>query len=156
MRVVNGFTETEEKWLQMLFEPQFAGKGILMSQLREAGISRERLPGGIFLKFKVHSDAERFPYGVRVPVEMIARQKEGGPVDFLMHVVGGFVDELEVYKTDSSNIDPETVELDQVEHYINEAVLPPGDYDGYRQGVGGGYVQVSPPISDSSPMMRGD
>lgn len=51
---------------------------------------------------------------MRVLVEMLARQKEGGPVDFLMHVVEGFVDELEVCRTDSLDMDPEAVELDQV------------------------------------------
>ena len=65
---------------------------------------------------------ERYPYPVRVPVEMRAFQKESAPIVFLLHVVNGFINELELVTADSSKIDMETIELDKVEYVINEAV----------------------------------
>lgn len=66
------------------------------------------------VEFKGNS-FERYPYPVRVPVEMRAFQKEFAPIVFLLHVVNGFINELELVTADSSKMDMETIELDKVE-----------------------------------------
>lgn len=48
---------------------------------------------------------QRFPYRVRVPLEMRVSEKNDIPIVFLLHVVDGFVDELEILNADSSPID---------------------------------------------------
>ena len=46
---------------------------------------------------------------------MRAFQKEFAPIVFLLHVVNGFINELELVTADSSKMDMETIELDKVE-----------------------------------------
>ena len=75
----------------------------------------------ISLKFKTEN-TNRYPYPVRVPVEMRAFQKNSAPIVFLLHVVNGFIDELELITADSSKIDSASITLDNVEYVVNEQV----------------------------------
>ena len=53
---------------------------------------------------------------------MRAFQKESAPIVFLLHVVNGVINELELVTADSSKIDMEMIKLNKIEYVINEAV----------------------------------
>jgi hypothetical protein len=90
-------------WLNTLFDIDFKGRDILIDQLLNSEYKLTQGPGYMDVRFFIdRSGKERFPYKVRVPVEMSALQSDNVPIMFLLHVVDGFIDELEVYTADSS------------------------------------------------------
>lgn len=76
----------------------------------------------ISLKFKVEGEIEPYPYRVRVPVEMRAFQNSTAPIVFLLHVVNGVIDELEIIAADSTQIDADSIQLEKVEYEVNQEV----------------------------------
>lgn len=113
----------EKKWIDSLLNTNFKGKEILQEQVLHARVSCEEEYAYISLKFKVEAEIERFPYKVRVPVEMRAFQELSAPIIFLLHVMNGFIDELEIITADSSRLDPDNITLNKVEYEINEEVI---------------------------------
>lgn len=73
----------------------------------------------ISIKFRVEGDIEPYPYHVRVPVEMRAFQKSSIPIIFLLHIINGIINELEIFTADSAQIDTDTIGLESVEYEIN-------------------------------------
>lgn len=111
----------EQHWLKKMLEVKFKGKHLLLKQILKAKVSLQEGYDFISLKFKTEA-TEKYPYQVRVPVEMRSFQKNSAPIVFLLHIVNGFIDELEVITADSSKIDSATIILDEVEYVINEYV----------------------------------
>ena len=111
--------ETEQFWIEKVLEIDFKGKKYLLGQVLRAKVHVEYGYDFISLKFKTEEN-EKYPYPVRVPVEMRAFQEKSTPIVFLLHVVNGFIDELEVITADSSKIDMTTIKLDKIEYVINE------------------------------------
>lgn len=113
--------KNERYWIDKMLEVEFKGKQFLLGQVLKAKVVLEQGYDFISLKFRTE-ETERYPYPVRVPVEMRAFQKESAPIVFLLHVVNGFIDELELITADSSKIDMTNIEVDKVEYVINEDV----------------------------------
>ena len=113
--------ENELKWIKKILEVEFRGKQFLLRQVFNSKVFLEQGYDFISLKFKVE-ETEKYPYTVRVPVEMRAFQKDSAPIVFLLHVVNGFIHELELVTADSSKIDLTAIEVDKVEYIINEDV----------------------------------
>lgn len=111
--------KNELYWIEKILEVEFKGKQILLRQVSKAKVFLEQGYDFISLKFQTE-ETEKYPYAVRVPVEMRAFQKDSAPVVFLLHIVNGFIDELELITADSSKIDVTTIEMDKVEYVINE------------------------------------
>lgn len=42
---------------------------------------------------------------------------------FLLHIVNGIIDELEIHAADSAQIDTDNIELERVEYEINRGVI---------------------------------
>ena len=68
--------QIELGWIEKLFSVDFAGKEILQKQIEKAKISLEKNYDYISLKFSIKGAPEKFPYKVRVPIEMRAFQKK--------------------------------------------------------------------------------
>lgn len=60
---------------------------------------------------------------MRVPVEMRAFQQSSAPIIFLLHIINGIIDELEILTADSAQIDTDNIELERVEYEVNQEVI---------------------------------
>ena len=102
---------------------EFQGRDILLKQFSKAKIIYDQEYAFISLKFKIEGEVEPYPYSVRVPVEMIAFQNSTAPIVFLLHVVNGVIDELEIITADSTQIDADSIQLEKVEYEVNQEVV---------------------------------
>ena len=78
--------KNERYWIDKMLEVEFKGKQFLVGQVLKTKVILEQGYDFISLKFRTE-ETERYPYPVRVPVEMRAFQKESAPIVFLLHVV---------------------------------------------------------------------
>ena len=115
--------EKEQKWIKRLMNVEFQGRDILLQQLSKAKIIYKQEYAFISIKFKVEGDVEPYPYRVRVPVEMRAFQQSSAPIIFLLHIVNGIIDELEILTADSAQIDTDNMELVRVEYEIDQEAI---------------------------------
>ena len=115
--------EKEQQWISRLMDVEFQGKEILLKQLAKAKINYKQEYAFISLKFKVEGDIEPYPYRVRVPIEMRAFQNSTAPIVFLLHVVNGVIDELEIITADLTQIDADSIQLKKVEYEVNQEVV---------------------------------
>lgn len=113
--------ESERYWMEKLLEAEFKEKEILIEQILKAKVAFEQGYEFISLKFKVEAST-KYPHTVRVPVVMRVFQKNVTPIIFLLHVINGYIDELEIIAADLSKIELSTIELDKVEYEIDEEV----------------------------------
>lgn len=113
----------EQKWIDKLFDAKFNDKDILKKQVLKSKISLQQEYAFISIKFNVENEIEKYPYQVRVPIEMRAYQSSSAPIVFLLHVIEGIINELEIITADSSEIKADCIELENVEYEINEEVL---------------------------------
>ena len=120
-KVYRNLNDTEQFWIKKVLEKEFKGRQYLLRQVLSAKVHVEYGYDFISLKLRIE-ETEKYPYAVRVPVEMRAFQKESAPIVFLLHVVNGVINELELVTADSSKIDMEMIKLNKIEYVINEAV----------------------------------
>ena len=73
----------------------------------------------ISLKFKIDNSVSRFPYKLRIPIELNLYQYNDIPVAFLLHLIDGYIDELEIYTMDGSTIDYNEFNFCIEKHIIN-------------------------------------
>ena len=102
---------------------EFRGRDILLKQFSKAKIIYKQEYAFISLKFKIEEEIEPYPYRVRVPVEMRAFQTSTAPIVFLLHVVNGVIDELEIITADLTQIDADSIKLEKVEYEVNQEVV---------------------------------
>ncbi len=112
----------ERYWVETMLKVEFKGKEYLLKQMLNSQVSVEQGYDYISIRFKSTED-EKFPYHVRVPVEMRAFQNDSVPIVFLLHIIDGVIDELELITADSSKINPDTIQLDKLEYVIHEQVM---------------------------------
>lgn len=110
--------EREQRWIDRLMNVEFLGRDILLKQLSKAKIAYRQEYAFISIEFKVEGEIELYPYHIRVPVEMRAFQEASAPIVFLLHVVNGVIDELEIITADSAQIDANSIELERVEYEV--------------------------------------
>lgn len=113
------FSQMEKAWLEAMLSVDFLGKEIILMQLDNAQILREYNVGYISLKVNVNKNIQQFPYQVRVPLEMRVKGRSGIPIVFLLHVIDGFVDELEIFNADSSPISSD-IHIEKKEVIVNK------------------------------------
>lgn len=110
------------KWIQKILDVHFKGRDFIKQQLETADKTIEETPFTVNLMFTVDKSKGKAPTPVRVPVEMHALQPGGAPVVFLLHVVNGYVNELEIYKADLSQLNADNISLDNVEYLLDDSV----------------------------------
>lgn len=104
-------------WINKLFDIEFKGREILVKQIDNSKYELVNGDGFISIKFFIIDDKENFPFKVRVPVEMTASQPDRNPIMFLLHVLDGIIDELEIYTADGSLI-KEGISVLNVDHTV--------------------------------------
>ena len=110
----------EQQWINRLMDVEFRGRDILLKQFSKAKIIYKQEYAFISLKFKIEGEIEPYPYRVRVPV---AFQTSTAPIVFLLHVVNGVIDELEIITADLTQIDADSIKLEKVEYEVNQEVV---------------------------------
>ena len=113
----------EQQWINRLMDVEFRGRDILLKQFSKAKIIYKQEYAFISLKFKIEGEIEPYPCLVRVPVEMRAFQTSTAPIVFLLHVVNGVIDELEIITADLTQIDADSIKLEKVEYEVNQEVV---------------------------------
>lgn len=113
----------ELQWITTLMNVKFQGRDILLKQFEKANIVYKQEYAFISIKFKIEGKTELYPYHVRVPVEMRAFQQSSVPIVFLLHVINGVIDELEIITADSTQIDADNINLEKVEYEISKEVI---------------------------------
>ena len=114
--------EKEQKWIDSLLAVDFKGKDILLKQISQAKVTYKQEYAYISIKFFLEGETDLYPYQVRVPVEMRAFQKSSAPVVFLLHIINGIVDEVEIITADASLINADNIGLERIEYEINKEV----------------------------------
>lgn len=114
--------QREREWMKKLFSIDFAGRKILQKQVEKSKISLEKGYDYISLKFSIKGAPEKFPYQVRVPIEMRAFQNNSAPIQFLLHLADGMIGKLEIITADASEIHINSIALDHVEFEMNPKV----------------------------------
>lgn len=90
---------------QLILEPSFNGRDEIQRQLSAARVVAEGQGDHRTLLFDTaNPDLPRVPTAVRIPVEGEFVDDDGVPIAVLLHVVGGVVEELEIYRVDGQEI----------------------------------------------------
>lgn len=98
------FLMDEMRWIGKLLDNTLRDVEILRDQIKYANVIGECKCGCRSINIKVDEDVKRYPYPERIPVEMIAHEQGKAPIMFLLHVVEGYMNELEVLRADSEPI----------------------------------------------------
>jgi uncharacterized protein DUF6984 len=94
-------TTYERELLEKLLEPEFPGRDELRQQLNSVTAKQTMEDGTLSLQCDSTHPA---PVKCRVPVEAECPDADGGPISFFLHVVDGFLNELDIVKYDGSKI----------------------------------------------------
>ena len=105
-------SECEKSWLEHMFKNDFLYRDEIINQINHSTIKHIRLKNLISIIFL--TDRRVLPINIqnRVPIEMRVYKKSKPPMQFLLHVINGYLDELEVFYADSSYIEGEFKILD--------------------------------------------
>jgi hypothetical protein len=91
----------EFQLLKRLLEPEFPGSHELRQQLKSVTAKTIDDDGGLALQCSPSPSA---PVGGRVPTEGECADADGMGIHVLLHVVNGVMNELEVFREDSSRV----------------------------------------------------
>ncbi|WP_256958347.1 hypothetical protein [Streptococcus sp. O1] len=110
----------EKKWIKLMLKADFKGKKIITEQLSNAYVVSEEIARG-FASIKLGTFTRiRYPFPERVPITMLVYIddfKGYRPIEFLLHVVDGYVDELEIFDAAGFDIeDYSSIPLDNIKY----------------------------------------
>ena len=95
-----------------MLEPAFPGRDVLLDQIEDTLCRPIDENGSLDLQCESTTKA---PVEMRVPIDGEAVDRDGITIHYLLHVVAGMINELEVFKEDSSKVlqhpDPEKIEV---------------------------------------------
>lgn len=95
-------SDLELAMLQKLLSAQSSGRDALLGQVPD--LTARQIDGQGSLKFGPLFDVPRADVAYRVPVEAELDDSDDIPIHVSLHVVNGLIDELEIYREDSSSI----------------------------------------------------
>jgi len=110
------------EWIEKILCVDFMGREVLREQINHAYISFSQHHEYISIKFHMRENVPKFPYSIRVPVSLLAWQKNQIPINFLLHVKNGFIDELEIVAMDLQEIDASNIDLSNIEYDIDKSL----------------------------------
>ena len=102
--VNNDLSAVERNWLEVMLSNDFLYRTELIEQINHAEIVREYTKYYLSLKFKVSRAVSATGCNTRIPVEMRIYKSGCVPIQFLLHIVDGYISELEIFSADSSEI----------------------------------------------------
>lgn len=108
MSCYRALTSWEKRLIQRLLSSPFPGRDALVAQVEDVVVSpmhEDGTPldenGSLYLRT---SSPERASVKARVPTEGEARDTDGIMIHYLLHVVEGRIDQLEIFKEDLSRV----------------------------------------------------
>ncbi len=107
-------------WLKRLLCVDFKGKEIIERQIQGLEFEIKEEYAYISVEFVKKDNLESFPSDVRVPLEMRVFQEQAAPIVFLLHIINGYVNELEIITADSSQINISNLKYQKVEYEISK------------------------------------
>lgn len=106
----------------MMLDAKINCRDILINQINSANIKKEYTNFYISITFEVNHKQPKLPVVERgVPLEMRIFKANKPPTQFLLHVVDGYICELEIINADSSKLELNT-EADHVELVTSSAI----------------------------------
>lgn len=119
--------DEEFRVLESLLSTDFCGQAELRHQLHSVRVVGECMSCPTLILTVSRSAADRAPVEHRVPVEAEGYDIDGMPIHFLLHVVDGYMSELEVYREDGEGIHnvPSSASL-RVVNYFDDSSLKQG------------------------------
>lgn len=115
---VREINNDEKSWFEKILSVDFKGRNIIEKQLKEAKTIGIYEVGFISLKLVIENEVQKFPYLIRVPVEIRVKRPNKAPTIFLLHIIEGIIDELEIFNADSSSLDD--IKIDDFEAVVND------------------------------------
>ena len=97
-------TDRELALLRRLLEPSFPGVAELRKQLDGISVAQAAEEDVLTLLLMPADSAPRAVVRRRVPVEGIAEDVDGVPINLLLHVLGGRLTELEIFRGDGGPV----------------------------------------------------
>jgi hypothetical protein len=114
---IRALAPTEREVISVLLSEDFPGRDELVGQLDH--VSGRIIDDDGSLELRVTADAPRAPVTARVATEGHMADSDGMMVHVLLHVVDGFMSELEIYRDDSTpprrRLDPNAIHLGYAE-----------------------------------------
>ena len=92
----------EEKIIELIASEEFEFKSILFNQINEAQTFSETNGYFYSIMFKVKEGIQTIECLERVPIEIRLFYKERHPVQILVHIIKGYIAEIEIFRADSS------------------------------------------------------
>jgi len=115
---VPNFSQQEKGWLEAYLSYDFPEREKIIQQIRSSIITREYTKWYLSMKFNPDKSLSPALKTKRVPVLMLAHVENRAPLEFLLHIIDGYVTELEILFADSTeinaNIDIAGVKLEYV------------------------------------------
>lgn len=87
---------TDSEITEEVIVPDFPFKEIIKKQLSSATTFRESCFDYMFIHFEIDHSLPKYPFSKCVPVSMQYYFKKDCPIDFLLHIVNGYVSILEI------------------------------------------------------------
>ena len=110
-------------WIDILLEPDFQDKKIIVDQIRNSEIHiKEEYTDACFWKFRTDKKLAAFPHKCYVPITMIIQRANGIPIEFLLFVKDGFVDEFGIVDYDFEYLDSEHFDFSNRFYMINSNI----------------------------------
>ncbi|MEF2965546.1 hypothetical protein V3851_06845 [Paenibacillus sp. M1] len=98
-------SSTEKDWMAKMLDVDLPYRDILKEQVENSKAIGECKCGCRTINIQVDQTAARkFPYSIRIPVEMSVTEEGKPPILFLLHLIDGYIHELEVLRVDSTPI----------------------------------------------------
>jgi len=108
MSSYRALTSWERRLIQRLLSSPFPGRDALVAQVEDAVASPMHEDGTLLDEdgslYLVTSSPVRASVRARVPAEGQARDADGVMIHYLLHVVDGRIDQLEIFKEDLSRV----------------------------------------------------
>lgn len=92
---------TEEQLVESLLEKDFPGRDMLVNQISTSLVREVDADGSLSFETRTKTKAD---VTKRIPVEGEFEDLDGVVIHVLLHVVDGYVKELEIYKEDGSGV----------------------------------------------------
>ncbi len=105
MDITNGqLLPSEAALLAAMLNDSGENESIIINQINNSHIRREGNGYYASILFEVNSGVQKLTTHTRVPIEMHLWKKDEAPIALLLHVIDGYINELEIYKGDLSGL----------------------------------------------------
>ena len=102
---------SDDEWeiLNKMMSVDFEGKEIIINQLKNAKVISYCPCGCKTVDIQIEGNLPKYEFKKRIPVELMTHSKDNVPIIASIHVINGYINELEIYRADSKEINEEII-----------------------------------------------